>query len=92
MKLLNHIRETKNDTMMAIMGINAGLPKATAEKWRYVGYKGGSEPGVISMSYLLQSNDGGWYVATGSWNDETAAVDDAKFANLMNRLVTVIGK
>jgi beta-lactamase class A len=92
MKLLNHIRETKNDTMMAIMGINAGLPKATAEKWRYVGYKGGSEPGVISMSYLLQSNDGGWYVATGSWNDETAAVDDAKFANLMNMLVTVIGK
>lgn len=90
--LLNHIRETKSDTMLSIMGINPGLPKASAKQWRYVGYKGGSEPGVISMSYLLQSNDGEWYVATGSWNNTAAEVDNAKFAGLMERLVAVIGK
>lgn len=90
--LLNHIRETKSDTMLSIMGINPGLPKASAHQWRYVGYKGGSEPGVISMSYLLQSNSGKWYVATGSWNNEAAAVDDAKFAGLMDRMISIVGK
>lgn len=88
--LMNHIRAQKNDEMLAIMGINPGLSPKARSKWRYVGYKGGSEPGVISMSYLLQSKSGKWYVATGSWNDTTKDVENAKFAALMERLVSAI--
>jgi beta-lactamase class A len=88
--LMNHIRAQQNDDMMAIMGINPGISPAAAKKWRYVGYKGGSEPGVISMSYLLQSQSGKWYVATGSWNDATKEVENNKFAALMERLVSAI--
>ena len=66
-----------------------GLGAAAAKKWRYVGYKGGSEPGVISMSYLLQSPAGKWYIASGSWNDTQQEIDKARFAALMERLVGV---
>jgi beta-lactamase class A len=85
--LLNSIRAQKNDEMLSIMGINPGLSPEAAKKWRYVGFKGGSEAGVVSLSYLLQSQSGKWVVVTGSWNDTTKEVDNAKFATLMERLV-----
>jgi beta-lactamase class A len=89
--LLNHIRAQKNDDMLSIMAINPGLSTNGAAKWRYVGHKGGSETGVISMSYLLQSKSGKWIVVSGSWNDVAKPVDDNRFAALMERLVTSIG-
>jgi beta-lactamase class A len=88
--LMNHIRAQQSDEMLAIMGINPQLSQVARSKWRYVGYKGGSEPGVISMSYLLHAKNGKWYVATGSWNDTTKEVEIGKFAALMERLVSAI--
>jgi beta-lactamase class A len=89
-ELLNHIRRTRNDKMLEILAVNPGLPAAAAAKWGYSGYKGGSEPGVISMSYLLHSKSGQWYAITGSWNDPAKAVDETKFGALMMRLVQAI--
>jgi beta-lactamase class A len=86
-ELLNHLRRTRNDRMLEILAVNPGLSAVTAAKWGYVGYKGGSEPGVISMSYLLHSKSGQWYAVTGSWNDPAKAVDETKFGALMARLV-----
>jgi beta-lactamase class A len=85
--LLRHIRLQRDDKMMAIMGINNGLGPAIRNDWGYMGFKGGSEPGVISMSYLLQGKNGKWYVATGSWNDSTKEVEQSKFTALMARLI-----
>ncbi len=67
----------------AILAINPGIGGAAA--WRYVGYKGGSEPGVLNMTLLLQGKDGAWYVLTGSWNNPAAAVDLLRFASLIGR-------
>jgi Beta-lactamase enzyme family len=91
-ELLNHMRRTRNDKMLEVMAVNPGLPAATAAKWGYVGYKGGSEPGVISMSYLLHSKSGHWFAVSGSWNDPANAVDDFKFNSMMTRLVQTIEK
>lgn len=85
--LMRHIRAQRNDEMMAIMAINSGLSDTTAAKWSYVGYKGGSENGVLSMTWLAKSKTGKWVVATGSWNDTTQSVSDSKFGALMNRLL-----
>ena len=90
--LLSYLKAQKNDEALAIMGINPGLSPAAAKKWRYVGYKGGSEPGVISMSFLLQSSKGKWTVVTGSWNNTAVDVDNTKFAGLMERLVAAVGE
>lgn len=87
--LMRHLRMQRDDRLTGIMAINDGLSAASAKKWRYVGYKGGSEPGVISMSYLLQSPAAKWYVATGSWNDTKQEVDKSRFAALMERLAAL---
>lgn len=59
---------------------------SSASDWDYVGYKGGSEPGVMTMAFLLREGDA-WYVVTGSWNHSDAAVDEARFAGLTERAV-----
>jgi hypothetical protein len=70
-----------------ILAMNPGVGPAIASTWGYVGYKGGSEPGVISMSFLLQARDGHWYALSASWNDTAAVVDEGRFIALMSRAV-----
>lgn len=85
--LLQNMRSMHNETMLNIMSVNKGVSPASASKWAYLGYKGGSEPGVISMSFLGKSKAGDFYTVTGSWNNATANVENAMFANLMGRLL-----
>lgn len=70
-----------------ILSLNPGLPAPVAARWRYAGFKGGSEPGVVSGTYLLQAKDGGWYVVSASWNDPAAAVDTGRFLGLVGKAV-----
>jgi len=71
----------------AILSINPGVVRgAGTAQWSYIGYKGGSEPGVITMNFLLQGKDG-WYAISGEWNNPNAAVQDGVFAALMTAAV-----
>ncbi|HEV7232708.1 MAG TPA: serine hydrolase, partial [Sphingorhabdus sp.] len=83
--LLDTIRRTGNQTALDVLAVNKGAAPASAAKWQYLGYKGGSEPGVISMSFLAQSKAGEWYAISGSWNNMAKEVDNAAFAALMAR-------
>ena len=56
----------------------------------YVGFKGGSEPGVINLTWLVRSRAGAWHAVTGSWNDPQAPVDEARFAALMQRSLQLV--
>lgn len=85
--LMNHLRQIDSKTAFAIMAVNKGVAPASAAKWQYLGYKGGSEPGVISMSFLAQSKAGDWYAISGSWNNPRADVNNEAFAALMGRLL-----
>ncbi|UIJ44573.1 class A beta-lactamase-related serine hydrolase [Sphingomonas cannabina] len=69
----------------AVLSKNAGIPPLAAGKWQYVGYKGGSEPGVMAMTLLLQARNGDWYVLTGSWNDPARDVETGRFAGLIGK-------
>lgn len=68
-----------------ILALNAGVKKEVALRYKYVGYKGGSEPGVIHMTLLLQDQRSDWKVLTASWLDKQEPVDDYRFAALMAR-------
>lgn len=85
--LLNHLRRIGSKTALDIMAVNKGAAPASATKWQYLGYKGGSEPGVIAMNFLAQSKAGDWYAISGAWNNPAKEVDNAIFAALMTRLL-----
>jgi hypothetical protein len=74
----------------AILAINPGVGPAQAGRWGYVGYKGGSEPGVIEMTLLLRSRAGTWYAMAASWNNPAAPVEDARFVALISRAADLI--
>jgi len=79
------VHTVANANARAILGRNPGISAELAHRWHYVGYKGGSEPGVINMTLLLQGNSDTWYVLAGTWNNPAAAVDDARFISLVGR-------
>ncbi len=73
-----------------ILAINPGL-SIDRSKWEYIGYKGGSEPGVLNLSYLLRARPSGeWYVITGTWNDTEAALNEANFEGYMQRATELV--
>lgn len=74
----------------AILAANPGIAQATAARWAYLGYKGGSEPGVIAMTFLLQSKRGDWYALAVGWNDKDAPVEEGKLIALASRAVELL--
>lgn len=74
----------------AVLSKNPGIAIDKGQ-YQWAGYKGGSEPGVINLTLLLQGADGTWYAATASWNDTAAPVEDMRFASLMAALVKFAG-
>jgi beta-lactamase class A len=73
-----------------ILAINSGLPPGDAARFAYVGYKGGSEIGVIAMTYLIRTKAGTWYAVSGAWNNRADPVDGNRFEALMTRAVALI--
>src|SRR5690606_10016607 len=58
----------------------------------YVGYKGGSEPGVVHLSWLLQHQDKSWYVVVLAANDTEQAVDVMALFELGRASIKLLGK
>ncbi|HEY3875703.1 MAG TPA: serine hydrolase [Candidatus Kapabacteria bacterium] len=91
--VLNYIREhsTTGDGRFVrkILAVNPGL-SIDKEKWAYAGYKGGSEPGVLNLSFLLESKNDEWYVLTGTWNDTEAALKEENFEGYMQSALNLV--
>lgn len=82
--LRRHFDGPAGADLRAVLSKNPGLPEPAAN-WRYVGYKGGSEPGVLTMTFLLQGKDGNWYALSGGVNDPAKDVDTLRFTGLLGR-------
>ncbi len=72
-----------------ILAINPGIA-LPAEKWPYIGYKGGSEPGVLNLTWLLRGANGKWYAMSAGWNNSQATVDEGKFIGLVERATQLV--
>jgi hypothetical protein len=86
-RTMDWLRRNADDAARAILAINPGLNQQLRGELAYVGYKGGSEPGVLNLTWLVQSRAGTWHVVTGSWNNPAAPVEEVRFVSLMARAV-----
>lgn len=59
----------------SILAVNSGLPFEPSV-WPYVGYKGGSEEGVVSGAWYLERADGRVFVFTYVLNDPKHLIDE----------------
>lgn len=92
-RLMIDLRNRQSPTAMSVMAINLGVSPGATKDWAWLGYKGGSELGVISMSLLGQrKSDGKWFVVTASWNNPDAPVVTETMVGLVTRLLALAAK
>jgi hypothetical protein len=78
--------------VLDVLSKNPGLP-IDAKVWPYIGFKGGSEPGVVNMTYLLRRDDDRWFVVSLGFNAaEGNALDEAKIFHLVAGVIELLGK
>jgi hypothetical protein len=70
--------------------VNPGV--MLGSEWTSAGYKGGSEPGVINLTWLLCRNDNQWFVVSMTWNNPKAALDESAFVGLATGALGLLAK
>ena len=92
-RLMIDLRSRNSPTATTAMAINPGVNPGATRDWTWLGYKGGSELGVISMSLLGQrKSDDKWFVVTASWNNPDAQVATETLVGLVTRLLALAVK
>ncbi len=92
MLLLYNLRNSATRETLDILSINPGIDPVLASRWERVLYKGGSEPGVLSMNFVLISARGTAVGISAHWNNPKAALDETKFTALVTRLVDLLAE
>lgn len=91
-RLLDYLRRNASEESRTILAINPGIGQDAAAKWRYFGYKGGSEPGVLSFNFLLQSKTEKNYAVSVNWNNEEISLQESELLALTTRLVNLLAE
>lgn len=86
-RLLGHMRKTADPEVFRIMAINPSATDAIKANWRYIGFKGGSEPGVLNLTWLLTDKQGSDWVLTLGWNNPVAVLDEGKLEAIAQRIL-----
>jgi beta-lactamase class A len=86
-RLFAFMRTTADPAVFDIMAINPSATSAIKQNWAYVGFKGGSEPGVINLTWLLTDKGGHDWVLTLGWNNPAAAVDEGRLEGIAQRIL-----
>jgi len=87
--LMRELAALPGDTARQIMAVNTGLDDSDTAAWDYVGFKGGSEEGVLNMSWLLRDDAGRWYMLAISQNDPAAPVGTTGLLLLAKRILSL---
>ena len=86
-KLFAHMRRTADPKVFDIMAINPSATAGIKANWDYMGFKGGSEPGVLNLTWLLTDKAGRDHVLTLGWNNAAAVVDEGKLEGIAQRIL-----
>jgi len=72
-----------------ILAVNPGLD-IDADIFPYIGYKGGSEAGVLNMTYLLRRRDNTWFAISVSWMNSAEDLDLTKFSGIVSEIIAAL--
>ena len=87
--LFRLMRAEANEGAFDVMAINPSMPANARENWSYAGYKGGSEPGVLNLTWLLTDKDGRDHILFLSWSNEEANLDETALELIAQRILSL---
>lgn len=89
--LWTRAQDPRTKAVLDMLSKNPG-PALDKAVWTYVGYKGGSEPGVLNTTYLLRRSDDRWFVVTAGFNAaEGTALDDRQLLTVISGVIELLG-
>lgn len=78
--------------VLDILGQNPGV-QVDRGLWSYVGFKGGSEPGVLNLTFLLRrAGDDAWYFFSVGANDPEKGIDADTIVAIAEGALDLLGK
>jgi beta-lactamase class A len=90
--LRSRAQQPKLAPILDVLAINPGMP-IDRHTWSYAGFKGGSEPGVIDLTWLVRRADGRWFVLTLTANsDEGGSVSENKLVGIAAGMLDLLAK
>jgi hypothetical protein len=87
--MFDWLRKEGGETPLSLLAINPGIDPATRAKFDYVGFKGGSEPGVVTLNFLVQRKDGRWLAIAAGWHRNDAGVEENRLVMLVTRALVL---
>lgn len=89
-KLYN--RSSADKTILDILSINAPFIWTEDDKnFEYIGYKGGSEPGVLTMTFLLKTRSQKWACLSLAVNSDKESLNDSEIMDLNHSILNYAG-
>lgn len=77
------------EPLAAILGTNPGVPLDPAI-WSQTSFKGGSEPGLIFLGWLLHRDDGRRFVVVVSASNPDGAVEELQIASAAQGIIELV--
>ncbi|MEE4200619.1 serine hydrolase [Erythrobacter sp.] len=87
--LLTRISAYESDTALGVMAVRPSLPDSALAQWDYAGFKGGSEPGVLNLTWLLRDEAGEDWILTAGWNNPESKVETATLEAIAQRILAL---
>jgi hypothetical protein len=88
--ILDWLRKQGGETPLSLLAINPGIDPTTRGKFDYIGFKGGSEPGVVTLNFLVRRKDGRWLAIAAGWHRNDAGVEENRLIMLMTRALVLL--
>lgn len=60
--------------------------------WQSIAHKGGREPGVVSLAWLLKRDDGRWFTLAAIWNNQEQPVDGERLREVARAGAGILAK
>lgn len=89
--LLDHTKTPESALGRGVLSVNLGLD-INRDKFGFVGFKGGSETGVINLTHVFETKTGDRYVTAATWNNPKARVDDTAFVAIVQGVIEILVK
>lgn len=84
------LRDKNSDEIKKALSQNVPFLALNSDShWKYGGYKGGSEPGVLSMTYLLQSQSGEWGCVSVAWHNNKRNLNQWVFFDFIRKILKI---
>jgi len=90
--ILDWLRKQGGETPLSLLAINPGIDPTTRGKFDYIGFKGGSEPGVVTLDFLVRRKDGRWLAIAAGWHRNDAGVEENRLIMLMTRALVLLAE